>query len=802
MHFKKGSTVAFSLVLGIIACSLGSCSLRLNESPPDSNAQSLGGVDLGCLQGTSDIFSDYVSGKAQESGLNRIFTCASHSLQIFAERTKGAEPGQFSGKELRNFLERYFLGGTKISDQLLDEVMELKRSILGGTADAITVQEVARAREILETLRMGAVLTRQDLPLNTAHFNALSEDRLETAIGHFVTASEAFGAALERTNVAYSLERFEKLLLAMEPIYQGDAPKVLREMLPTIRALKSILVGSSVSEIEGNEWRRLFRLGARWYGLWLREEQLKAVGLAYDYGQGHDRLMGILSDASKLIEDAIQHHPGGIITFEEIDQLIDSGKSDVYYPFWNEKDKSDYHNLIAVKKTTLKRFMIPLIQRVFGGDDGGPSGREAKGLTLGAVQRIWEVISRWSEGQHFLQEIYLAASAGFPGSPFEGDGFTAAQLFPGESGLTDFQKSLSGEISVDINVRDELRSLILSPNTKLLFKSGEKEILFDEDRDHPPHFTFHNWSQVNWMRHVARVLFKAYVDDPDRAKSLAGVTVEEFGRLVLDFKDLGIDLTLIDPRGWENLSLRRFREANLFTYAGNGDELMSLDEGSDFLAFMVSASSVADRVHNRIAQECQGHLKWKEDPIYHRPSIETDCFWSVFFSDSEVPGFLGHMPHLLQILSQKDRSSALKTSVISAIAGLQPDPTSLDLGDSETLMGLLQYVQALFVRFSHDAGWVLTEPDLAKAYPVFERTLMEIVKAQGRSPSEGDLYEIYTYLLQNGKQPDALQFLTWKYWRHKRTKMSVDQARVVDIFSQLGKLTPEADAQIRAQSHD
>ena len=72
-----------------------------------------------------------------------------------------------------------------------------------------------------------------------------------------------------------------------------------------------------------------------------------------------------------------------------------------------------------------------------------------------------------------------------------------------------------------------------------------------------------------------------------------GLAVSQF---VSDINDVGIDLRYIDPKD-PNLALKRFREAELFTYAGTGAAVMSTRQTSQLLALMISGELLARQIH-------------------------------------------------------------------------------------------------------------------------------------------------------------------------------------------------------------
>ncbi|MFL5812085.1 MAG: hypothetical protein ACJ763_00790, partial [Bdellovibrionia bacterium] len=151
MFFKRTGTVLLTVLAG--ASAFSGCGLKIGERPNQDVTVQLGSAETACLSGAAHTLSDYFHGHASDNQISGVFNCASNSLKLFQERTRGARPGVYSPAELRKFLERYFLRDFTISDALLSEFMELKKTLLGGSTDELTMDELERLRGLLDTLR-------------------------------------------------------------------------------------------------------------------------------------------------------------------------------------------------------------------------------------------------------------------------------------------------------------------------------------------------------------------------------------------------------------------------------------------------------------------------------------------------------------------------------------------------------------------------------------------------------------------------------------------------------------------------
>src|SRR4051812_19093444 len=118
-----------AVLLFASGCGVMDGKVKVGEGPLPEAVARLGGADLGCLARSKGTVKEYVNGKSNVAAVNELARCATRSLQIFAELTRGSQPGMYKPSELRRFLERYFLKDISISDSFLAEAMMIKRTV-------------------------------------------------------------------------------------------------------------------------------------------------------------------------------------------------------------------------------------------------------------------------------------------------------------------------------------------------------------------------------------------------------------------------------------------------------------------------------------------------------------------------------------------------------------------------------------------------------------------------------------------------------------------------------------------------
>ena len=366
--------LAFLPALLVPALFVASCSLKMNEPTPQKGGLGMAGADTGCLSKAFDTWQEFFEGHGDDAKIARLCDCASGALKLFAERTRGAKQGEFSPGELRDFLQRYFLGELKIPDNFVSETMHFKRALLGGSHGLLTVAEISRARELIGVVKEQLIKIRPFMPLSPSMIEAAKgrEGFLEAVINAIVGFGETAGGALQGSGEPYSLSRFEGFLDALERLYKGSGPGTLKSRMPLIRALKEVLIGPG-DEISGGDWTRVLGHGARWYGVLLRYTYLNANHDSWTAGSGGEQLSRITKEMRDLLSDSAARHPGGGISIVVFENLIGSARKEIASSFGFAPD-------------ALARLLAPAFElksALFGGADGllGPAD----------IKRIYEV---------------------------------------------------------------------------------------------------------------------------------------------------------------------------------------------------------------------------------------------------------------------------------------------------------------------------------------------------------------------------------------------------------------------------
>ncbi|MBC7691476.1 MAG: hypothetical protein H7222_06880 [Methylotenera sp.] len=782
------------LAAGCLLMSSACGVVKVGEGPLPESVAKLGGADLNCLSTSNVVVQDYVEGRGTEEQVNSLAHCATRSLQIFGELTRGSQRGTYSAAELRTFLQRYFLGNLNLTKSFFAEAMLIKRTVLGGNEKELTLKDLDHTIEIIEIFRVQALKLRRHMPINTARLASSSPGEIDAVCDALMDVAQTLGVMIEATNSPYTLNQLDRMLGEVGTLFpQAETPSLLREKLALAGTIKALVLSTSSEEIAPYDWPLIFTEAVKLYRVYLHYRHLDVTYTSWSYGAGRMQLMRVVYGAKDLLSDSVSRH-GGLITFDEIDNVLDLVS---FAP-------------LGLNKETFKGFLRPLVRHALGAIDRTDyDSKDVNGISVALLDRMLGFFYQWSEGQRYLEGVYAILDRGHRNPDPRGYGPDELNSISIEAALAD----TGGVTRVGLEMANDLREVI--EKNQPLFRGEGKEITFsgpNEERQ----LSRHNLSEVNWMRQAARVLISGYAKSPQKRRDYGGITFPEFKIFAADIWNVAVDIKLVDPKNDQNVEAeRRFREANLFTPSANGDEMISLDEGSQLLAFLISAKRLAVRMHEFAASHCQTA---EELDYFGQARIEPDCYRRIMFN--RIPGKSNYeeiwkfMPGMADFFFKLSNEKAVQDFDFNLEEAARRKGYSRDRymesPDSEGFALIYHYVEAIFSRFDADFEGSIDYPESGEAFPRFKRTLTEVSGFGKCRPADDRVVAekveaLFTYLLAHGEPPVAAsdkglkllaggaKFWAWRQkkifggWHFKATRMTL-----VKVLSQIGKLTAPA----------
>lgn len=722
-RFVVGLVLTTTIGAFVVSCA--------NENQPYYTIPTVQLKGSNCLKGATEIVSRYMKGEAQEKEVEGFWDCASFAIKTFQEKVEGNNPAGYAATELRDFLERYFLGGNekdalKIEDPLLKEIMEVKRLFVGGNAEFITRAELEKGMELIQEFRGISVrlLPHVRLIFYQNNGEVPSGAEVDAAAAQIETAFEQIGGIFAASGVPYDFARLDELLKQVDRLFKrhdkSDTFEGFNKYIPLVARIKSILLNSTTERILGGEWKAACSAIGRGFSLYLRGYFFLNAKSLFDLSR-LDQFEKMGRMAVELFKEAFTRRNNEPIALEETDALIDEWQKIAELPF-------------GLKVDHFKSMWRTVVDKILSGASKTPTG-----LALVEVEKLDVEFTDWLNIQRWLL------------------GATGHQ--PRNDSLVEMQALLATPwpLSTDIEGR-------------LLFHP-----------DFLGQWNVEAMSRMNWLRALFRLVVLAYTQDPMRRDRLTGLDKSEFDEAYADLKPFLVALGLIEDSN-TTFGERVMREAGLFTSRGNGDAILNFKEVVEYVHYVLSGIDTGELFVERVAPEC---------PVID-DAIQAPCFRAAFrkyFNERYA-----HLPLMVSYASTLDDKGWSKMIKALELANREEGAANTPVKTSDIYeMGiLLQYIETVMLRFDVDLNGAIDLREGLAALPLFENVLAEFAGMDPKKDAK-DIRAIFTYMLKYGEPPDKkniLSLLRYLWWRmnEKSWKVNADRGVILQILSSLSSL--------------
>jgi hypothetical protein len=781
------------------------------EGPPPVKTKAISQSKLGCMNDFAAELTDYFDGKSTPEDVNRLGKCAVTSLQTFGDLVRGEKRNQYTAAEVRDFLQRYFLKDTTISDGLLRELMRVKQALLGGKETNFTSDDLKEAEDLILTFRDIMLRLQPSMPLSVSRVKSQDVAFVEAEVKAIADVGDILGERITENDATYSFEDLGRLFDQVSVAFPGSAESLgfLRNHLKLAGVLKEALISPQTPRgtVTAAEWRLIFRDGARWTGTYLKFLNLQAKYGDWTRGEGRTRMSVIVNDSLDLLERvAARHCPKG----DEISRAKGSrGPTCSVAPgipfmliqeVMQELDWDGSFGSTAFNKLTLENEIAPLIDHFFGGTDPGDTGRASIRLTAAHLERVRSLVRDWVDGSRYLEGVYRRALV----AKDFGDDATVPTATIVKIDVRDVLRENGGVSESAMAIAKGLRDTIGA--TVSITAPGSSRALFDGKNNGRPR-SYAELTRYTWLRPLLKAAVLGYMSGPDVATRSAradqdGLLLTEFTAMISDYWQILVDSKLVGPKNSPaGDAAKRFREAALFTQASNGDNLISVDEGVQLVLLTFSANPIGNAAHARIAKLCP--TRGLDD--YGEPNIEPKCFREKMFDFSsqnrEMADLWAPFPvlvHFYDSLSAADRASFAQYLELSIRKAGKTPEDYFGSDDSGSIPQLFHYIESLFLRFDVNAAnptligdGFIDKREATVAFPSFRLTLAGLANLD---PNDSKLESVFFYILANGSPPVDSSMGGWtKAWKdtqflwyhYTAPDFKADRLHLLEVFATL-----------------
>jgi hypothetical protein len=735
------------------AFALAGCSIGVQDAAKAQAPLSLSVGDQACLETAIPVVQSYFQGQATAADVNGAWDCANKAITMFETYTRGSQGTTYSPSELRSFIETYFLSETKISDAMLNQVMIIKQTVVGGDLDKITHEDLENFKDVLNELKSQTLkllpfvrILTMDMSVGDAQANP---QLVEGAITQVTASINELGTYLGKAKQNYDFDDLKTLVKEFKKISPAATwPDFIISHLTTISIAKSFFIKAPGDVLAPTEWKDLASVGGRLYSLYLRTTYLMA-GRDLLNGLGLDQLTESMAQLFDVLDAAVKLKPDGVIHYTDIDALI------------KVLVDTKLINWPGVRATTLHDLVHNILEQIFTQPDSTGGRLLVDGVDQGILDKARKGFMGWIDMQRVWRDLVAKAVAANPalaGKPIPAATVKALwKTFssPYAQPFADFQ-----------TVFDRKQPLSFSKEGFVIF-SKAKDVTYDQVA----------FDSLNWKMHFARAISLGFGADPT---GYEGLSTDEFHAFFLKAHDLAMDLQFVKPDDttiWSKV----FTESNMFLLSSDANAILSFQEGIDFISYAMAGTQILRPLYHDVRANCQNLAP----DVFGDPTIEIGCFRERFrlnFATNTVG-----LPNWVKMASELNTADFNQMELNLEKVGRAPiGPERIEESEIDKMVMLMQYIETLYTRFDKNNSQTLSFTEALGVYPMFR----SILAKQSGLTSESDLQGLFAYILAKKKPPTSIiDKLYFKFiWLNQKSEWNKIQASRLDLLDIIGQL--------------
>lgn len=246
--------------------------------------------------------------------------------------------------------------------------------------------------------------------------------------------------------------------------------------------------------------------------------------------------------------------------------------------------------------------------------------------------------------------------------------------------------------------------------------SGMQRFTFKIQRNK---YGFEELAVLRWGLGKVLVAYGPYVSKPEDAKGNS-ISMDQLGDFLVGIRSILEEFSLWTSN-FTFFSRNTLLLGDLFQSQSNGDMHLNQEEGTEYVALILQAVVLADKVMNRMKDICPYIEKsdgdYRIDPACHREN-----FFDVVFKDLKFNNFF---PQLEKY--SKDNTKEENIEFIRSIEGFARDipiEEPMRIRDYTLVIGAMLNIESTFLRFDSNQDNLIDREELDRAFEVYRNVIL------------------------------------------------------------------------------
>lgn len=727
------------------------CNLPMNEKAPEPKPPETGfGESAKCLNQVPEAFEAFVNGKGKVTEITETWKCIDDVIAVFEDNTVGSNESHYTGREIANFLERYFLDADqKITDGLIEQVFQIKYALLGGSKTTISRQEIFEFRGLIPHFRDSMIVLNPHVNVYRLEWKpkAGNHPAFEEAMEKLAEVGALLGTDFKYN---YDLRRLLPFSLELQKLYKNK--RSLETVVDLAKKYSPVLASLRETINTKYGWKVFFHSGAKVFSEYAYYTYYMK-GLKLQEGEGLERLDGLVMRSADLLNEFVLEKNKGVsvfkpeISLKEIEAIIPTLKDAELLP-----KKVSARVWKSLAKVAVERVLTEPAARI--------KGQPASGINTQSLQILRREFKMWALNQKVIEQIYQD----------RGETLPAAEIL---------EKLRNPEVTENAEGIEELILIYDSPQA---LSSDSHGRLFIGEPDLP--YRKKTSFLINIVRSGVRIITQACAKDLERIEKRLGVTEEEVHTCYMEVREFLNEMELVDPKSLD-FAKSRFRDGSLFTNWSNGDTFLDFREGSHLILLILSGIEVDSFFFETLEKSCP---IVKESELRYDWKVGLEC--TIESYKPVAPTYFESMPDMSNFLkaqTPEDYHLILHNFFIGA--GVVVDAENMiKVSDLALFPHIVQYTENVYQLYDKNRDGIFDTAEAMLAFPTFQGILK--TATNGAFTTERQLKGLFAWMLVYGAPPKKEEvgkfLLIWLPKGEAGWNVQADRKKLATILGIIG----------------
>lgn len=588
-------------LLVAIAMTMTSCDQFLKGKPKPPQIIEIKASELACVDQIEADLKKLVESTASEQDIDNSFNCLNKTLDQFRNRAEGRNnPEAFNNEELYVIFETFF-NDAQISEQATENILLLKKALLGGAENEITKKELDLLKDYLKLLQKEVKnlapymkvfsFDKNEGPIDPRTLN-LAFSQLRASLKELLRASKIARAA-------YDFEDLKQLIVNLNLVKDDKG----EELLSMVESVVQLLAGVEPLQAEADYLLAI----DNFVDLASLYANVLYTDIRFEVSE-KDQLNKAIDFVGKMItvlESSVQYTKYRQIPIKHLDPLVKEILKSKVLP-------------VEVTETTFLNFYKKIIIRVF---------HDLRHLDIVSLESLKPVHFKNLKREYYIYKLYQEMINSFDFtvrtyiSPPDLQNKIREYDFKKAWAKATLKKSVDTQLAKEVLLGlEEFRSEALM-RLPIIYRQDKYVIAASQNT---AEVSWKDVSRAHYTKMLARELMVGWGDlDPLMNLKKSRILKSGFIQWYSDFKEFAVETKLFDPDG-DIEGSDNFNQADMFTYSGDGNNELSYLETLQYVSMLLSGG--AEMTQKTYDTMIQAQCALAEKDIFGKQWIDEKCF--------------------------------------------------------------------------------------------------------------------------------------------------------------------------------